>query len=373
MIFILIQICIILFFPFLAKRIAETTVSWLSPVVLCYLVGIILANVSIFPIDIKIADYFTQGTILLAIPFLLYSTDLSGWLLDFKSATIGFLLCVLCGIIGTTITAYFLANTVSQPAIVSGMIAAIFSGGIPNMQAVGMALEVDNNMIVLLNASDIFIGGIYLILLTSIIPKILSLFLQKFQVGNLQMSKNTNKKGNQFNWKDFLKGLGVAILIIGSSVGLSLLIFNKLEGTFIILLLTTLSIVVSRIPQIRALSSSFETGDYLLLMFCVAVGMMANFDSVLAQGWSIILFMAMAWVITVLLHWLLCYFFKIDRDSTLIAGTAAIYGPVFIGQIASTIDNRRLVFPGIALGLLGIAMGNYIGVFVAYFIQFLIP
>ena len=50
----------------------------------------------------------------------------------------------------------------------------------------------------------------------------------------------------------------------------------------------------------------------------------------------------------------------------MIAGTAAIYGPVFIGQIASTIDNRSLVFPGIALGLLGIAMGNYVGIFVAW-------
>ena len=101
-------------------------------------------------------------------------------------------------------------------------------------------------------------------------------------------------------------------------------------------------------------------------MFCIAVGMLANFSNVLEKGGQLIQFMALAWVITVILHWLLCYVFNIDKDTTLIASTAAIYGPVFIGQIASTINNRRLVFPGIALGLLGIALGNYVGIFVAW-------
>ena len=104
-------------------------------------------------------------------------------------------------------------------------------------------------------------------------------------------------------------------------------------------------------------------------MFCVAVGMLANFANILENGLSLVLFMAVAWVITVCLHWLLCFFFKIDTDTALIASTAAIYGPVFIGQIASTIGNRKLVFPGIALGLLGIALGNYVGISVAWLMK----
>ena len=104
-------------------------------------------------------------------------------------------------------------------------------------------------------------------------------------------------------------------------------------------------------------------------MFCVAVGMMANFNNILENGWQIVQFMAMAWLITVITHWFLCYLFKLDSDTVLIASVAAIYGPVFIGQIASTIDNRRLVFPGIALGLVGIALGNYVGIFIAWLLQ----
>ena len=234
------------------------------------------------------------------------------------------------------------------------------------MQAVGIALQADSELIVLLNAADIFVGGLYLVFLTSIAHWFLGLFLNNFDTGKNKMSKNNLKISSIFSLDDFLKGLGIALFIIGVAVGGSFLFFQALAATFIILTITTLSIIASRIPQIHAVKGSFETGDYLLLMFCIAVGMLANFDNILANGFAIIIFMAVAWGITVGLHWLCCFLWKIDRDTAMIAGTAAIYGPVFIGQIASTIDNRSLVFPGIALGLLGIAMGNYVGIFVAW-------
>jgi len=363
------QILLICIFPYLAKIISKKTVAWLSPVVLCYTLGITLANLSFFEVNEAIANYFTQGTILLAIPFLLYRTDLSSWLKDFKGMVLAFLLCVLSGIIGTCFAGWYFQETVNQSWLIAGMIAAIFSGGIPNMQAVGMALEADSATIVLLNAADIFIGGMYLLFLTSLASRFLSLFLGNYLIGNLQMSKENLLLGKIISYIDLAKGTGIALLIMGISVGASFLFFGHLEATFIILSLTTLSILASRLSFIQAMEGTFEVGDYLLLMFCVAVGMMANFSNILENGGPLILFMAVAWAITVSLHWLLCYCFKIDKDTALIASTAAIYGPVFIGQIASTIGNRRLVFPGIALGLLGIALGNYVGISVAWLMR----
>lgn len=364
------QIFLIFLFPYLAKKISKNTVAWLSPVVLCYTLGIILANLPFFSINEPIANYFTQGTILLAIPFLLYATDLSSWLTDFKSMTLAFLLCVFSGIIGTCFAGWYFKETIEQSWLIAGMIAAIFSGGIPNMQAVGMALEAESNTIVLLNAADIFIGGMYLLFLTSLASQLLSFFLGNYQERNLQNSNKNLLSSKNISFQNFFYGLGVALLIIGISVGASFLIFGHLAATFIILSLTTLSIIASRVSFVQKLEGTFEVGDYLLLMFCVAVGMLANFMNILENGLSLILFMAVAWGITVSLHWLLCYIFKIDKDTALIASTAAIYGPVFIGQIASTIGNRRLVFPGIALGLLGIALGNYVGISVAWLMRF---
>ena len=365
-----VQILIIFLFPYLAKIISQKTVSWLSPVVLCYLMGILLANWQGFLINHAIADYATQGTILLALPFLLYSTNLSsGVFKEFKIALLAFLLCIFSGLLGTIVTAWLLHGTYENAPILAGMIAAIFSGGIPNMQAVGMALAADKETIVLMNTADVFVGGIFLVFLTSIAHTVMGLFLNIYNEGNLQMSKNNLDSNNSFHLLDFSKGLLLTIGIIGLSVGMSFLFFQELAATFIILAITTFSLLVTTLDWVKDLNGTFEIGDYLLLMFCVAVGMLANFDSVLTSGMGVVLFLAIAWGITVFLHWFLCYLFKIDRDTAIVTQTAAIYGPVFIGQIASTIDNRRLVFPGIALGLLGIAMGNYVGVFVYWVVS----
>ena len=361
---ILLQSLIIFFVPYLAKKISKNTASWLSPVVICYLIGILFGNLHLFDLNESITTYFTQGTILLAIPLLLFGTDLSDWLLDFREMTFAFILCVFCGIIAVLITVLINSTNLSNTWQIAGMIAAIFSGGIPNMQAVGMALEVDSNTIVLLNAADIFIGGLFLVFLTSIAHSFLGLFLNNFERKNNWST--VNKKESEINVYDIFKGIGTALVLIILSVGLSYLIFNALNSTFIILSLTTLSILISRIKIINNWKGTFETGDYLLLMFCVAIGMSADFSTILKDSVEVVVFLGIAWTITVLLHWLLCFIFKIDRDSTLIASTAAIYGPVFIGQIANTIGNRKLIFPGIALGLLGLAMGNYVGVFVAW-------
>ena len=367
MLYTILQILLILGFPYLAQKISKETVAWLSPVVLCYLMGILLANIGPFPINEAIAEYATQGTILLAIPFLLFATNLSKAITNFRTALLSFLLCVGSGCIGTLLTAWLLSDQYDTAPVLAGMIAAIFSGGIPNMQAVGMALEVETETIVLLNTADVFVGGIFLVFLTSIAHMFLGLFLKEYNEGNLQMSKINQKKGNT----SILYGFLLSLVIIGVSVGLSFVLFQKLAATFIILSLTTLSLVASRLEWVRALKNSFEVGDYLLLMFCVAVGMLANFDNIWENGLAIIQFLALAWLFTVGLHWIACYLFNIDRDTAIVTQTAAIYGPVFIGQIASTIENRALVFPGIALGLLGIAMGNYIGVSVAWVLEWL--
>jgi uncharacterized membrane protein len=66
------------------------------------------------------------------------------------------------------------------------------------------------------------------------------------------------------------------------------------------------------------------------------------------------------------LHLLLSKLFKIDRDTFLISSTAAIYGPPFVTQIATVIKNKYLLMPGILAGLLGYAIGNYIGLAVYY-------
>ena len=75
---------------------------------------------------------------------------------------------------------------------------------------------------------------------------------------------------------------------------------------------------------------------------------------------------------TFLLHLLFCYLLRIDRDTSLITAVAAIYGPAFIGQIASVIKNRKMLLSGISTGLIGYAIGNFLGLGMNHLLQMLL-
>ena len=77
--------------------------------------------------------------------------------------------------------------------------------------------------------------------------------------------------------------------------------------------------------------------------------------------------------LSVALHVLLSRLFKLDADTTIISSTATIFGPAFIGPVASSLKNRQLVGPGLTLGLAGIALGTYLGLFTSWALHALFP
>ncbi len=345
--------------------------KWLSPIVLSYLVGILLANVHILPIQQSISTTASEACILLAIPLLLYSTDIIGWFRYAKSSILSFFICLGSGVISSILMAYLFQGQLTDTWRLSGMLVGVYTGGTPNMQAIGLALEAEEATYILLNAADIFCSGVYLVLLTSILPVFLGSFLPKFQAPIDEHPEELIVEEKEA-WVigDILKAIGLTIVIIGLSVGLTWLIYGNLEKVaLLILLLTTFSILASLSPRIRNWSGSFETGEYFLLMFCVAIGMLTDFSSLLAEGSTILLYTACVLSTSIILHYLFSALFRIDRDTAMITSTAAVFGPVFIGQIASVLNNRTLIVSGIATGLVGMALGNYLGLAVAYLLR----
>ena len=65
---------------------------------------------------------------------------------------------------------------------------------------------------------------------------------------------------------------------------------------------------------------------------------------------------------SVILHVILARIFRIDADTTLITSTAGIYGPAFIPPVANALKNKDIVLTGLICGILGYAVGNYIGI-----------
>jgi uncharacterized membrane protein len=375
MVWTILHVLIIFGVPYLSNRLAAVTKSSiLSPVVLCYATGIALRNLTPFPVDESLAENLYQGSIILAIPLLLFSADLVQTLRYAGKSLLSFIVCVLCGIFCVGVATFIYMTKIPLIWIKSGMIVGIFTGGTPNAQAIAIALEAPSETIILVNGADTVIGAFFLIFLTSFAPMLYARILPKFQKDPKADQLNTDST-DQLVPVETLKSVGLAVLIVGISAGLTYLLyggFNNQSNTFLILALTTFSILASFSTNIRRWRGSFLTGEYLLLVFCVAVGMSANLIEILNTGLDILGFYTVSFFGTVLLHIFFSRLLKIDRDTVLITSTAAFYGPVFIGQIATTLNNRSLIFTGIALSIFGLAIGNYVGIGVSYLLEYLI-
>ena len=367
MVYLIIQILILLFVPYLLTLLTKRmgTENWLSPVVCCYIVGIGLRNLTPFPLHQQTSSFFSQGTIILAIPLLLYSTDFLGWLKLAKSTILSFVLMVISVIAGAVVTAWLFKGLVLNVSSLVGMLSGVYIGGTPNLNAVGIALGVNDEMIVTLNAAEIACGGIYLLFLTSVAHWFFGLFLPDFQ-GDKHAGVDEFLPQTSINRTELLMAIGLTLLLVAVSAGLVKILTGKTENPgLIILLISALSVAASFFPKIRNLRGSYELGEYLLLLFSIAIDMMADFSDNFTSGGRMIALAATVLLIAVVLHVILCSIFRIDRDTMIITSTAGIYGPPFIGQVAAVIKNRSLVFSGIATGLVGIAVANFIGVLLA--------
>ena len=162
-----------------------------------------------------------------------------------------------------------------------GMYTGICIGGTPNAQSVAIALGSSSEKITLLNGADIFNGAIYLLFLTSLAPKLYASFLPPFD-HKAHTDSHIHTEDMPFQWIGFFKGLGLTILILAITAGLNFLLYGNLSNqAFLILVLTTLAVVASLYQPIRDLKGPFQGGEYLLLIFCVAVGMDASLQETL--------------------------------------------------------------------------------------------
>ena len=66
---------------------------------------------------------------------------------------------------------------------------------------------------------------------------------------------------------------------------------------------------------------------------------------------------------------LISIFFRIDTDTMLITSTALICSPPFVPVVAGALRNKEIIITGITVGIIGYAIGNYLGFFVAQFLS----
>jgi uncharacterized membrane protein len=166
-----------------------------------------------------------------------------------------------------------------------------------------------------------------------------------------------------------LIALLIAILSIAISLIPALLLPDangEMNSTVLILLLTSIGIAISFNKKIRTLPGVYNFAQYLLLVFGLSTGFLADFAKMIAEGGDFLIFNAIILSCILLGHILLAIILRVDTDSFIICSVANVMGPPFIGQACSAIKNKELIPVGISLGLLGLAIANYVGVLISY-------
>ena len=369
-----ILVLFLLGFPFLVLWAEKKLrfVRWISPIIICYLVGMLIGNLPWLSLNQEVLEYSTMTSVILAIPLLLFSAHLPFLVKQVKPALFSFFLGVVSVVVTASLAFWVFRERIPDAYNASGMIVGVYTGGTQNMNAIGIALGVEEETFILLNSADIIFTGIYFFFLLSVAKRVLTKVLpvkSNIQNGSDRGEPEANHLESRGNFLQLAAGLALTMALVGIAAGISLLIFDGLKLPLVILLITTFGIAASFIKRIRSLPGTFSTANYLLLVFAVAMGSMANFSELIAASSALFWFCGFVVLGSILLHYLLAIVFRVDRDILIISSTAAIYGAPFIPPVAQAIGNRNLITIGISLSLIGYAIGNFLGLSLAFILK----
>lgn len=347
--------------------------TWLEkvgPVVLTYGAGIALANLPGVHLDPGLGTDLAGAGVLLAIPLLLFSTEVRKWLSLARGLLVAFGSACVASVVAASAVALVFRAQVDEWWKIAGMLVGVYVGGSANMSAVGFALGTRTETFAVLNTADLLCGGAYFFFLISLAPRLLGRFLKPFAPRGTPQAQAPDplaqRPWNAARLRQLAGALGLAVAIVAVSVGLSFLATRRLDVGVVMLAATTLGIAASLVERVRALDTAFPAGDYALLVFCAAMGSLADASQFSGASALLLGFVVLVVLFASSLHFALCWLFGVDLDSAIISSTAAIFGPPFIGPVAAALKNRELVGPGLTLGLAGLALGTYLGLATAW-------
>jgi uncharacterized membrane protein len=133
----------------------------------------------------------------------------------------------------------------------------------------------------------------------------------------------------------------------------------------VIVLLTSFGLLASLIRPIRRNKAAPKLGMYLIYVFSLSVAASMDLGALAGMDLSILVFVITATFGSLVVHALLCRLLRVDVDTFLITSVAAIMSPAFVPMVARSLKNPGILMSGMATGILGFAIGNYLGISVA--------
>ncbi len=348
-------------------------------IAVAYILGIILGLSHLLPENFfATQDLLTSITVPLAIPLLLFPSKVKDWFHlagpTFKALMVGLLSVILTVAIG-----YQLFKPAGDPEFwkVGGLLVGVYTGGTPNLASLKVMLDVAPSTYLLVHSYDLIIGAVYFLFLITIGQRVFNYFLPRFKPSHLfdasAMEDTAESFDVLFNKKaiwPLLKVFGLAILIVAVSGGLALLFPANYLMIVVILSISTLSILSTLIPGVNKVKESFDLGMYLILVFSIVVASMVDLSNLASPEFELVGYLTFVIFGSLILQVIFSKFTKTDTDTMMITSTALICSPPFVPVVCGALKNKEILVPGITLGIIGYAVGNYLGFLMSELLHF---
>lgn len=355
----------------------------IGPVLLLYILGVIIGNIGIKPEGMStLQDIMSSAMVPLAIPMMLFGCTfrLRETKQQLKALVTGLTAVVIAVIIGYLI----FGHNIDEGAKIGGMLTGVYTGGTINLAALKTMLGVRNETYILLNSYDMLVSFLYLTFLLTIGIKLFRKFLP-FKPDALEhgsyarvIKENQENEGDysqlftKAGMKDAGRLLGITLLICAISGGAAMLLPESMFMVIFILMLTTLGLICSFIKPIHNLKHSYNIGMYFIYIFCIVVASMADLTNLnLTGSLNLLAYLLVVVFGSLGIQALLARLFKIDADTMVIASVTFINSPPFVPMMAAAMKNRRVLVTGLTLGIIGYAVGNYLGFLISELLKLL--
>lgn len=346
----------------------------IGPVLILYFIGIIIGNIGLMPGQLPaVQELMSNAMVPLAIPLMLFGCTfkLSGARSQLLALITGMISVATAVVIGFLI----FGDNIPEGNKVGGMLVGVYTGGTINLAALKTMLGVSDETYIMINSYDILVSFLYLTFLLTIGIKLFRKFLPNERKSYSEEDEAAIRaeigKENQNPYKGLFKRpgmaqagklLGLTALIVGVSAGIALLLPSGMFMTVFILLLTTLGIACSFIKPVREMKYSYDMGMYFIYIFCIAVASMADLSKLdFAGGIGLLGYLLAVVFGSLILQVIFAKIFRIDSDMMVISSVTYINSPPFVPMMAAAMKNKDVLIPGLTIGVIGYAAGNYLG------------
>ena len=355
--------------------------AMLTGTVSAILGAIVAANLGIIPHSAPTYDFIFTYIVPVLIPLFLFQADLRRLFREASRTTVAFLLASLGTVLGviTAATLLDLAPLVSatdlaperREAAIVGLFASTYIGGSVNYAALGemTGLNSDASFFSAATAADNLFSAIYLSLI-ALVPGI-HWIARRFVSPNIDSARverashdsqmnQTPAASEGITASSLCMAIAAAVLLVAISD--ALVTFFDLTGLrYVVLTALTLTLATAA-PQIRTwFKGAFELGVALSFAFFIAIAAGANIPAMISVAPLLIVLVSV--LLTVHLIFLLTTgaLLKLTLPELLTASNAAILGATTAPAMAAAKGWHDQVTPGVLVGVLGYALGTFIG------------